>query len=183
MSCGTSRTTGLRSVPALNTIVVSATSMPPGPASQNAWMGTHGFGSPLAVSLGIRGSRTLTGDSESTSSVPPYLKSPQTSLSLALNVLRGPLLQTHVRRKPWSGNKEREDQLCIKPGCRLGAIIAGQACDVGFWHPDMDDAVGTQVHCLSIMRETGLYPQYARCLALVQVQGITDVWQRVGLVQ
>ena len=72
-------------------------------------------------------------------------------------VLREPPLQTHVRRKPWGHNKEREGQLCIKSGCRLGAIIAGQACGVGFWHPDTDDAVGTQVHCLSIMREAGIY--------------------------
>ena len=77
----------------------------------------------------------------------------------------------------------REDQLCIKLGCRLGAIIAGQACDVGFWHLDTDDAVGTQVHHLGIMQEAGLYSQYAWYLALVQVQGITDVWQRVGLAQ
>lgn len=51
----------------------------------------------------------------------------------------------------------REDQLRIKSGCRLGAIIAGQACDVGSGHPGMDDAVGTQIRCLSIMREAGLY--------------------------
>lgn len=43
-----------------------------------------------------------------------------------------------------------------RPGCRLGAIIAGQARDVNFWHPDTNDAVGTQAHCLGIMREAGL---------------------------
>lgn len=94
-------------------------------------------------------------------------------------VLRGTLLQTHDRRQSWGRNKEREDQLCIKLCCKLGAIIAGQACDLGFWHPDTDDAVGTQVHCLGIVREAGLYPQYAWRLDLVQVQGITDVWYGV----
>jgi hypothetical protein len=89
-------------------------------------------------------------------------------------MLRESPLQMHVRRKPWGRNKGREDQLCIKSGCRLRAIIAGQACDLGFWHPDTDDAVGTQVHCLGVMRED--LPQHAWRLALVQVQGVTDVW-------
>lgn len=137
---------------------VSTTSMPPGPASQNAWMGPPGLGSPLAVSLAIRGSRTLTGGSGSTSSVPPCLKPPQVCRQSSSRLMpREPPLQTHVRRESWGRNKKREDQLCVKSGCRLGAIIAGQACDVGFWHPDTDDAVGTQVHCLGIMREAGLH--------------------------
>lgn len=159
MSYGTSRTTGLRSVPALNTTAVSTTSMPLGPASQNVCMGPPGLGSPLAVSLAIRGSRTLTGDSGSTSSVPPCLKPQQTSLLSALKVascFENPRYRSMPRGNPGAVIR-REDQLCVKPSCRLGAIIASQACDVGFWHPDADDAVGTQVHCLGIMREAGLY--------------------------
>ena len=77
---------GLPGVPALNTTAVSTTSMPPGPASQNAWMGFPGLGYPLAVSLAVRESRTLAEDPGSTSSVPPCLKPPQTGLSSALKV-------------------------------------------------------------------------------------------------
>ena len=77
---------GLPGVPALNTTAVSTTCMPPGPASQNAWMGFPGLGYPLAVSLAIRESRTLAEDPGSTSSVPPCLKPPQTGLSSALKV-------------------------------------------------------------------------------------------------
>ena len=86
MSCGTSRTTGLRSVPALNTTAVSTASMPLGPASQNVCMGPPSLGSPLAISLTTSGSRTLTGDLGSASSVPPCLKPPLTGLSSALKV-------------------------------------------------------------------------------------------------